>query len=186
MSEFSESYHIIADDATEGIELLQRAGQGGLVYPASNGWVTVLPDYPIYQANQELIRHNEGILFHCAYAEDHGWSFALYEQGRLISRYECSWEEDISHDKSNLHQAKLAEVLNRHLTQEITVFQLAQLWSAADFEELFEQGPAYRMAELLGITHYEWLDYVHAEQDLQEGAGYLTTNEVMKVTAPNA
>jgi hypothetical protein len=35
MSEFSDSYHLRADDQQQGVALLKSAGMGGYVYPAT-------------------------------------------------------------------------------------------------------------------------------------------------------
>ncbi|NBD24080.1 hypothetical protein [Paenibacillus glycinis] len=184
MSEFSESYHLIGRSEQEGIDLLKRAGQGGLVFPAANDWVTMLPDHPIYTPNADLIRHNAGVLLHYVFAEDHGWSFALYERDTLVSSYECDWnEEDIVNRDGETNLPALLEVLNRKLEREqaIKEAEIARLLAPADFEEVSELEPAYSFAELLGLSNYAWLSFHYAERDYADQADYIAGSGVIKV-----
>src|SRR4029453_6269757 len=43
MSEFSESYHLEADDQHDGLQLLQRANLDGFVFPPQHAWGTIIP-----------------------------------------------------------------------------------------------------------------------------------------------
>ncbi|RAP76143.1 hypothetical protein [Paenibacillus montanisoli] len=183
MSEFSESYHLVGKDRREGIALLTRAGLSGYVYPAINDWITLLPSGPIYTQNEELIANNHGMLLYYAYAEDHGWSFSLYEGDKLICRYDCSWDEEIVHDVSELHAERLLAFINSRpgRQQDVTDEQLMKALSITDFEELFEQVPAYQFAQWLGLTHYEWQSHDYIERDFEESLDYITDSGVVKV-----
>ena len=103
MSEFSESYHLKTSETEHGIELLSRAGLRGFVFPATNGWVTVLPEGEPFAPNEPLIKASTGTLFYFGNAEDHGWWFAVYVDANPIASYTCSWEDSIQVFKFNNH-----------------------------------------------------------------------------------
>ncbi|QHW31680.1 hypothetical protein GZH47_13065 [Paenibacillus rhizovicinus] len=173
MSEFSESYHLVSGKQEEGAALLRKAGLSGYVFPARNNWVTLLPSGGIFEYNEDLIAKNGGILLHYVYAEDHGWSFTLYERTSQIAHYSCYWEEEIVHDRSELNLDAMMGLLNGTVERDkpIETGDLNHLFACEDFEELFEMTPAYRLAERLGIVHYEWLSYESAERHEDELRG---------------
>ncbi|WP_308639370.1 hypothetical protein [Paenibacillus silvisoli] len=183
MSEFSESYHLVGRDSQVGIDLLARSALTGYVYPAINEWITLLPSGPIYEPNEALIANNRSMLLYYAYAEDHGWSFSLYERDVRICHYECTWEEIIMHNTSELNAEKLLAFINSRPSRDhdVTSEQLEALLSISDFDEMFEQVPAYRFARWLGLTHYEWQSYEYVAGDYEQGVDYISERGVLKV-----
>ncbi|MCI5207303.1 MAG: hypothetical protein D3910_00560, partial [Candidatus Electrothrix sp. ATG2] len=93
MSEFSESYHLWSNSIDEGKSLLNKSGQSGFIFPAVNNWITLLPEGDIFVPNKNIIKYNQGILLHYAYAEDHEWSLGIYKQNTLVSFYHCDWNQ---------------------------------------------------------------------------------------------
>ena len=72
MSEFSESFHLRSDCQQNGEDLLRRAGLTGAVFSPVRGWVTVVPESEMYEAVDQMVASNQGLLLHYLYAEDHG------------------------------------------------------------------------------------------------------------------
>lgn len=94
MSEFSESYHLRSTDIADGISLLRRAGLKGYVFPPQQGWVSIVAEENSFAPDQRIVSENQGSLLHYVSAEDHGWSFALFEHQRLVCGYDCGWDDD--------------------------------------------------------------------------------------------
>ena len=167
MSEFSESYHLRSDDQNDGVALLERAGLKGFVFPASNGWVTVLAEGDIFTPNDRLISANTGTLLYFANAEDHGWLFSIYASSECVCHYECAWEDTIEADHSGLDLKAVTELLRPSVSLEETHQILHP--SPTDFDRLFLQPPATSFAQSIGLEHYEWLSYAYMETDFESG-----------------
>jgi hypothetical protein len=56
MSEFSESYHLEADDQQDGLCLLRRANLEGFVFPPQYGWVTIIPRSEFGTPSERLLQ----------------------------------------------------------------------------------------------------------------------------------
>ena len=91
MSEFSESYHLEADDQQDGLQLLQRANLEGFVFPPQHGWVTIIPRSEFGAPPQSLLEANEGCLLRYLLDQDAGWMFQVYIGPILACSYECRW-----------------------------------------------------------------------------------------------
>lgn len=83
MSEFSDSYHLLGSDARQVKRLLRAAQRHGAVLPAVQGrrWLALLVD-GVADAGapaQVVVQHNQGVLLHLAYGEDHGLWLRLFE-----------------------------------------------------------------------------------------------------------
>jgi hypothetical protein len=76
MSEFSESYHLEADDQQAGLHLLQRARLEGFVFPPERGWVSILPRSEFGETPDALVEANQRWLLHYLLDQDAGWMFA--------------------------------------------------------------------------------------------------------------
>ena len=100
MSEFSESYHLRGSDINEAAALLRRAGLKGYVFPPSNGWISFVAEQNSFEPDPRVVVKNTGTLLHYVSAEDHGWSFALFEGADLACGYGCNWDEDVQVDDS--------------------------------------------------------------------------------------
>ncbi|KGE16808.1 hypothetical protein [Paenibacillus wynnii] len=172
MSEFSESYHLLSNNQQEGVSLLQNAGIGGFVFPETNNWVTLLPEGDIFELNNELISHNPGVLLHYIYAEDHGWSLSVFEGTNQTFHYECTWEEEVENNYQEINKSKIIEIMNRNPSKEkdITAFEISKYFKIRDQEELFELIPAYRVAELIGLSNFEWISYEYMEMDQNDNS----------------
>jgi hypothetical protein len=91
MSEFSESYHLEADDQQAGVHLLQRAHLEGFVFPPPRGWVTIVPRSEFGEMPNALREANQGWLLRWLLDQDAGWMFEIFTEPILASSYECCW-----------------------------------------------------------------------------------------------
>src|SRR4029453_15516557 len=91
MSEFSENYHLGADDQHGGLQLLQRANLDGFVFPPQHGWVTIIPCSEFGASPQSLLEANEGCLLRYRLDQDAGWMLQVYTGPILACSYECRW-----------------------------------------------------------------------------------------------
>lgn len=157
MSEFSESCHLASLETATGIALLERAGVSGWVFPAVEGWVTVVVDADFSgQAEWLLSPANEGVMLAYVNAEDHGWGFAVFDGPNEVSRYTCNWEDDIEFDDSKLDRDRLAALVPAaiHLVTSGTL-EPATIEDAFDVATL--ENPGHRAARILGIRHVKWI-----------------------------
>jgi len=91
VSEFSESYHLEADDQQAGVQLLRRANLDGFVFPPQRGWVTIIARSEFGAPPESLLEANQGRLLRWLLDQDAGWMFQLYTGPILASHYECRW-----------------------------------------------------------------------------------------------
>lgn len=169
MSEFSESYHLYVNHQENGINLLKKAALKGYVFPPSNQWVTVLPEGPYSQPNEQLIQANQELLLHFIHAEDHGWACSIYEKNILVSHYECMWDDEVHINKIDLNLEKLLNIINNNqeLQQPFSVEELNELLNPLDVEAVFEANIVDEFTQLIGIKNYEWVsfDYISRLQE---------------------
>lgn len=153
MSEFSESFHLRSDSQEDGVELLRRAGLTGAVFSAGRGWVTVVVESELFEAVDQMVGANQGILLHYLYAEDHCWQFEVFEAGNAICQYNCAWIEDLDIYDSETDTSVLAGLLVEDSSEQA----LEDILHPADLDAIIDEPPAYRFAEAIGLQHYEWL-----------------------------
>lgn len=169
MSEFSESYHLFSTNQEDGVKLLKRAWLRGYVFQASQHWVTVLPKGTSFQPNKRMIAANRGILIHLIHAEDHGWTFSIYDGNKRTCHFECTWEEDIEINQEDYHRDRIVELINNnpYRSRPVTPLEITKIFYINDFDEMFENNPVDQLAELLGLQHYEWLSYDYLQNDIK-------------------
>ena len=160
MSEFSESFHLRSDSQQNGEDLLRRAGLTGAVFSAVRGWVTVVPESELYEAVDQMVASNQGLLLHYLYAEDHGWQFELYEDSSTICKYECGWDPEFAINDSEMNQSVLVPLL----VEKSCEGALESILHPADLEAVIMDLPAYRFANLVGLEHYEWLSGAYLDE----------------------
>jgi len=153
MSEFSESFHLRSNSQQDGEDLLKRAGLKGAVFSPVRGWVTVVPDSELYEAVDQMIAANKGLLLHYLHAEDHGWQFALYKGNKAVCQYECGWDPELAINDSDMNQSVLVPLL----VEESCERALESILHPADLDAVIMDPPAYRFANVVGLEHYEWL-----------------------------
>ena len=166
MSEFSESYHLRSNRAEDACDLLRRAGIAGYVYPAASGWVTFLAEGGSFEPDQRIVAAARQPLLHYVSAEDHGWSFALFDDGDVACAYRCDWNDDITFDDSRYSRATLQRLVPSVQAGALDEFE--QRLHPTDFDELFESEPSKLFAQAVGLEHYEWLAYDYIARDFSE------------------
>jgi hypothetical protein len=166
VSEFSESYHLRTDRQESGVALLEKAGCRGFVFPAVNGWVTVLPESEPFVVCEPMIEANEGLLVYYWYAEDHGWGFSVYQGDNQVCDYAQMWSAEDEDDSRSLLDmgflVSLAESAGR--PDDRPAERLRQLLDG----ELDVENPAYEFARLLGLPNYEWTSYMYMADDYDD------------------
>jgi hypothetical protein len=178
VSEFSESYHLEADEQQAGSHLLQRANLEGVVFPPQCGWVTIIPQSKFGQLPEGLVQANQGVLLRYLLDQDAGWMFEIFSGPKLASRYQCRWLDwsdqdsritvDASDTDIDLVQAlakrhgqgprlgrQVERILHPRLERRTDEETGAQFDGFADWE--WGQLVAYAFAELVALPHYEWL-----------------------------
>lgn len=165
MSEFSESYHLRTENIEDACSLLRQAGIKGFVFPATNGWVTFVAEDGRFEPDQRIVAAARQSLLHYVNAEDHGWSFALYDGGQLVSAYRCDWDGNVSYDDTAYSRSAIEKIVPSVDPEALTEFE-AEL-HPSDSGDVFGAEPARLFAEAVGLERYEWLSYHYVKEDIE-------------------
>lgn len=167
MSEFSESYHLRGSSRRDAVALLGRAGLAGYVFPALDGWVSLVAEGEPFKPNRRLIAANHGVLLRWVYGDDHGWEFNVFEAKKAIIKYQCTWDEEIEiSGKVNL--AELEQVFDSELPA-LAGEEGVRLFYPSSMQQLIDAKPAYAFAAAVGLTNYRWLAYDYIASDAKRG-----------------
>ena len=175
MSEFSESYHLRSERAEDVVELLRSAKRKGYVYPSVNGWVSFVAEGGAFEPDERIVSAASHPLLHFVSAEDHGWSFSLFDRGKVVCSYSCAWEDDITTDDSRYSREALQRLVPSAESELLDEFE--RRMHPKDFDELLNVGTSRMLAQALGLEHYDWLAY-----DYIDGDGPDEHPDVTKVT----
>lgn len=171
MSEYSESYHLKSINTQDGADLLKRAGLEGFVFPASNGWVTLVVQDSEVMPNEKLIEANSGMLFRFFNAVDEFWYFIIYREKRQICVYQCSWIDGIQFDDIELNMEVLIKLINDN-NKDINIKEIKRILHPESFDEaLKDPTAAQKLARMIGLTNYKWISYAYVAQSFFEGTG---------------
>ena len=162
MSEFSNSLHLVSDEQQDGIDLLRRAETPGWVFPASQGWVTmVVDDDMLVPAPPAVVLANSGLLLDYLNAEDHGWMFRLFRGPTLVHAYECAWEDDVEVNTAGLVLDELVDVLGTATGRRLDPENVRRLLFVETFDQVLADfpggNPGHKFAEAIGLEYFEWL-----------------------------
>jgi hypothetical protein len=163
MSEFSESYHLRSERAEDAMEILRLAKRKGYVYQPVNGWVTFVAENGVFEPDERIVAAARLPLLHFVSAEDHGWSFTLFDRGKVVSGYRCEWENDITADDSSYSRETLQRLVPS--AEPSLLDELERLMHPTDFDELFEVNRSRLFAQALGLEHFDWLSYDYIASD---------------------
>jgi len=166
MSEFSESYHLQSERAEDAIELLRRARLKGYVFRPTNGWVTFLAEEGIFEPDAGIVDAAIQPLLHYVSAEDHGWSFTLFDRANVVCAYSCDWDDEITVDDSQYSRASLVRYIPA--VKAALLDDLESRLNPEDIDELFEVEPSKLFAQAIGLEHYDWLSYDFMARDFDE------------------
>jgi len=157
MSEFSCSYHLKSESIHDCVSLIKKANVVGFLFPSKNGWVSFVVDEPDFEFSKKLIDVNDGILLNFINAEDHGWSFEIYNKNNKVCKFECNYDngESYAYEKfadnwDSLFDNNQSEILGRIFT--------------VDKEEPLKNN-ANDFASSMGLYFYEWLSYEYICHD---------------------
>ena len=153
MSEFSESYHIRSDNIADGIALLQDIKLEGIVFPPTNGWVSFIVQGDLNEHIETVAKAWNKRLMHYMYAEDHAFMFNYFDLGDRVTGALATWEEELHIETEDLKY----EILKMFLAEPTDDLELMALFSFKEVSQVYEHRMAYRFAQLMGITHYQWL-----------------------------
>ncbi len=163
MSEFSESYHLRSERPEDAGELLRSLGLKGFVYPAESGWVTFLAEGGDFTPNLKIAAAAQQPLLHYISAEDHGWAFALFEQGKLTCGYQCEWNDDVAFDVRHYSRAALQRCIPALTEEALVAFE--SLLQPEGIDDAMEAAAANTFAQTVGLPRYEWLSYDYVVRD---------------------
>jgi hypothetical protein len=163
VSEFSESYHLRSERADDAAELLRSVKRKGYVYPPVNGWVSFVADGGVFEPDAGIVSAARQPLLHFVSAEDHGWSFTLFDRGKAVCRYNCAWEDDIVADDSGYSREALMRLVPSADPESLD--ELERRKHPTDFDELLGFNASRVLAQGLGLEHYEWVAYDYVASD---------------------
>jgi hypothetical protein len=164
MSEFSESYHLRSERAEDAVDLLRRLKRRGYVYQPVNGWVTFLAEGSEFEPDKRIVAAATHPLLHYVSAEDHGWSFTLYDGAKIVSAYRSDWDRKIRVDDSKYSRAALQKFVPSAHPALLDDFE--KHLRPKDFDDLHEAKPSKLFAQALGLKHYDWLCFDDIADDL--------------------
>lgn len=82
MSEFSDSYHLLASNTKDVKRLIRQSGRYGMVIPCTGKYIPFLVEgsEEVGGPIDRLVQHNTQLLIHCAFAEDHGCWIKVFDR----------------------------------------------------------------------------------------------------------
>lgn len=163
MSEFSSSYHLKTNDRAKVVDLIKNSNNKGYVFGETNGWVTFLIEGPAFDINDSVIECNPGLIVHYIFAEDHGWELRVFSKDELVFEYKCDWTDEILIEKEQFDISIIKEII---ADQGNSIDNVDEIFDLSDLD--FENPPAYRLANKLGLVNYEWLSADNIEDRLDE------------------
>lgn len=96
MSQFSTCYHLITSYQQDAVKLLKDANLHGYIFPEKNGIVTFViqqEQMSEFSCCEQLLMHNTKPLVFYINAEDHGWSYEIYDKNECVVSYSSSFNE---------------------------------------------------------------------------------------------
>ena len=165
MSEFSESYHLRSEHAEDATELLRRAKRKGYVFKPTNGWVTFLADDGCFKPERQIVTNSQHPLLHFFSAEDHGWSFTLFYEGKPVSAYSCEWDPGISVNDAKYSRDAILRVIPSVDTILLDDFEAEM--RPAGYDDLIGSEVSKTFARAMGLEHFDWVAYHYVERDFR-------------------
>ena len=168
MSEFSESYHLREASQEDAVQLLQRAGLNGIVFPSSNQWTSFVPTGRDWEGLEAIVQANSGILLHYSYGEDHGWSIEVYKGSERHMIFQNGWDDSIEEELGDLIEPPPPNnpdmaLLTQWIPQSPESLEALRKCLTTD-----GQDRAYRFAQLIGLEYFKWLSpnsWIHNPQE---------------------
>jgi hypothetical protein len=144
VSEFSESFHLVATKASEAVDLMLRAKVDGFVFPPKkkDKLVTFVCQRE-GDAHDRLVAANTGVLIRYEHHPDHGGSeVEVFQDTRLVARWRKKIFDADDFVALGLLTAKAAGALSASTAKE-----------------------KHAVAKALGLPRYAWLSYEYQLAD---------------------
>jgi hypothetical protein len=165
MREFSASYHLRSERCEDAVELLRRANLKGYVFPPSYGWVTFLAADGTFKPDQKIVAATKHGLLHYFSAEDHGWGFTLFDQGKPACAYNCGWDPHFTVDAAKYSRAELERLVP--FTDTILLDEFEQEMRPGGYTDVVGSEHSKTFARAVGLEHYDWVAYHYIERDFR-------------------
>lgn len=160
MSEFGDSYHLRTSDTRAAVRLIRKTGRYGMVLPSSGPYTP----FPVEGLDEvaspmdALVEHNEQVLIHYVFAEDHGCWIRVFEGTTAIATLSFVEAGQLQPDRrplsinaDNLVPA-LAALRSLSIIDEVAAVRLEDLARDVVVPEV---GP--KVAAALGLEQVDWL-----------------------------
>ncbi|MEH2325429.1 MAG: hypothetical protein V7K32_18105 [Nostoc sp.] len=185
MSEFSDSYHLLASNIKDAKSLIRQSERYGMVIPSSGKYIPFIVE-GLKEAGgpiDQLVQHNTQLLIHYAYAGDYGCWVKFFDKDIELACL-CYQAGD------NLLFKKLAVPLNnlvsRAIINESTASSLQDLATDLVVKEI-----GSKIAGVLGLQHVSWLSCTdltyQSKKELQKkfsGAEFVNVSKQGQIEAP--
>jgi hypothetical protein len=159
MSEFSDSYHVLAHDTRDVARLIRRSGRYGMILPALGRYIPFVVEGldEVGGPMDAIVDHNEGILIHYSFSDEDGCWTRVFEGATELADLPfvtaLAGQADL---RANLHEQPRARGLAVLLDRGIIDPDIAaRLEAAAQQTDPREVGP--QVATALGLEHVAWL-----------------------------
>ncbi|MCL2252786.1 MAG: hypothetical protein FWC12_12845 [Treponema sp.] len=164
MSEFSCSYHLKTENINDCIDLVKKANVSGFLFPMKNGWVSFVIDEPDFKFSKKLIDANDGVLLNFINAEDHGWSFEIFNKNDKVCRFECDYTKN-----NDCFYEKCIE--NRDCIFDDAQCKVLEKIFSIEKNEVIKND-ANEFAIGMGLNFYEWVSYDYISRDFESFSEY--------------
>jgi hypothetical protein len=154
MSEFSESYHLFTSNQEDAVKLIRASSLRGFALAPKNGWVSFVLEDGEFAPDQRVTGSNRLGLLHYVNAEDHGWSFEVFDGPQSVCRYRCDWNDEIQPDISDFRPEEVSRLFGSEAAAKLAL--VSPQFTPKTIDELFEHKTAYDFARALALPHYEW------------------------------
>lgn len=151
MSEFSDSYHLLASNTLDVKRLIQQSGRYGMVIPSAGKYIPFVVEEPESMGGpiDRLVQHNTQLLIHYAFAEDHGCWVKVFDRNTELA-FLCYEAEDNRLSKKNA--AAIDTLLSRAVIDEPTASRLEDIATNLVVNEI-----GSLVAGVLNLQHISWL-----------------------------
>jgi hypothetical protein len=200
VSEFSCSYHLKSDSIDDCVSLIRKAKVTGFVFPAREGWVSFVVNEPDFVFSKKLMDANDGVLLNFINAEDHGWSFEIFNKNTRICKFECSYSEDEDEDDfDELNESSFDDIddFARYFPCIYSHEKCVENWDglfsqdqSCILDRVFSMDrktpPSEKVtvddfASGMGLYFYEWVSYDYISSDPPEEYGEYTDLKITEV-----
>lgn len=157
MSEFSESYHLRNASQEDAVQLLQRAGLNGIVFPSNNHWTSFVPAGRNWEGLEPIVQANLGLLLHYSYGADHGWTIEIYRSAERQMVFQHWWDDSLDEELADLNESQSPNSLNFDLLAQWIPRSPESIGALQECLKTDGQDRAYDFAYLIGLEHFKWL-----------------------------